>query len=97
MCRRPFAKLNPISGFTSICDTPGSRYSTGSSMVMMRPLHRVDAGQKSCTSVVDFTRAGRPRHHHDAVGLGQQRLDEFGLFLVEVQPLEPEAIPGPGR
>ena len=36
MCRRPLAKLNPISGFTSICDTPGSRYSTGSSMVMMR-------------------------------------------------------------
>ena len=36
MWRRPFAKVRSISGFTSICETPGIRYSTGSSIVMMR-------------------------------------------------------------
>ena len=36
MCRKPVAKVRPISGFTSICETPGSLYSTGSSMVMIR-------------------------------------------------------------
>ena len=33
--RRPLAKVRPIFGFTSICPTPGSWISTGSSMVMM--------------------------------------------------------------
>jgi hypothetical protein len=36
MCRRPSANVKSISGFTSICKTPGNLYSTGSSIVMMR-------------------------------------------------------------
>ncbi|MNC88299.1 hypothetical protein D3C83_41000 [compost metagenome] len=38
--RRPRAKVSPFCSFTGICSTPGSWYSTGSSMVMnlSRPL-----------------------------------------------------------
>ena len=33
--RSPRAKLRPFCSFTGICSTPGSWYSTGSSMVMI--------------------------------------------------------------
>ena len=36
MWRKPRANVKSISGFTSICRMPGSLYSTGSSIVIMR-------------------------------------------------------------
>jgi len=46
MARKPLAKVRPMSDLTSIWLTPGRRYSTGSSMVMMRRLTALIALRK---------------------------------------------------
>src|SRR5438477_5724265 len=93
--RRPRANVKSISGFTSICNTPGNLYSTGSSIVMMRRETELIVLRKQYNDV-DFPQPVGPVQN-DPIRLGQQTADDVFLSFTEIEALKAELLTTAGE
>ena len=91
MWRSPFAKVRSISGFTSICETPGEPIFHRLLDRDDAALHRVDAAEETIKRR-RFSRAGRAGDENDSVRLREQRLHDPGVPRAEVEAFETELL-----
>ena len=96
MWRKPRANVKSISGFTSICKTPGS-------LIFNRFLDRDNAardrvdGAEEAIKRCRFSAPGRAGEQDDSIGLGQEMANHRLLLLAEIETLKTELLSAAGE